>query len=230
MVKLAMLICRLVAARSGPDSVTRLALDFLQDARETTFAWLTEVKQGANADNEDSSESLKEMICELATACRMTYDVRSQDLKLILARPINLRILVESSVALSESRPEFLEEKSMKIRTLYRRDERLSQRLEEHLVAGVLSDRSGFDTALSNIWVDYSPRPNPPEVYGQWLRVYASSSTDNPPQEVCYHTLSGQLLVNGAPLGRLPTQYTSHAFYKRVFGNVSSSVIPTYHD
>ena len=41
-------------------------------------------------------------------------------------------------------------------------------------------------------------------------------------QEVHYNLLSGQLLVEGLPLGRMQSHYTSHPTYVELFGEVGS--------
>jgi hypothetical protein len=199
--------------------IRQAALSFLQLARETLFKWLVEVKRSAHLNSSESAAPSRDMICELATACKTTYEVPFKDLEDILTQPNNLRILVESNVTLFESRPEDLETVPNSSRILYGRDDRLSHRLAEHIVTSVRADRSGFDEALSSIWTEYSPGPDAPDVQGCWLRTHTGSQTSGP-QEVRYGLLSGQLLVNGRPLGQLPTTYTTHAFYLRIFGNV----------
>jgi hypothetical protein len=52
---------------------------------------------------------------------------------------------------------------------------------------------------------------------------------DSPGKQACdvaYNLLDGLVLVDGAPLGRLPDHFTSHATYARIFGNVSAKYFP----
>jgi hypothetical protein len=199
--------------------IRHAALQFLQAARETLSMWLGEVKKGTHLDGSESAAPSRDLISELATACKMTYDLHPEDVRYILDQPSNVHIFIETGVALYESRPEVLETMSNRCRILFGRDDRLSHRLAEYLVASVRLDRSGFDTALSNIWTEYHPGLDAPGFQGRWLCVHTGSRT-SAPQEVRYNLLSGQLLVNGRPLGQLPTAYTTHAFYLRIFGNV----------
>jgi hypothetical protein len=40
------------------------------------------------------------------------------------------------------------------------------------------------------------------------------------PQSVHYNIISGELLVDGRPLGRIPRSFAKHPLYQRLFGSV----------
>jgi hypothetical protein len=44
---------------------------------------------------------------------------------------------------------------------------------------------------------------------------------------VYYNFLTGELLVNGLPLTRLPEQYERHDDYERLFGSLILNVMPS---
>ena len=78
-----------------------------------------------------------------------------------------------------------------------------------------------YDKALALLWLGYRrdmsspwhalPRPN-----SRWISCAAEGG-----HEVHYNLLTGRLLVNGKPLGKLPLDIMEHPTYASVLGTVS---------
>ncbi len=86
-------------------------------------------------------------------------------------------------------------------------------------------DYSAFDHALARLWLGYRrdislhwnalPGPN-----SRWISCRAEGG-----HKVHYDLLTGQLLINGKPLGRLPQEIAGHPTYASVLGIVSSQLL-----
>jgi hypothetical protein len=93
--------------------------------------------------------------------------------------------------------------------------------LEPSFLQGVWSNPSGYDRGIERLWEGFQrqsssswrilPAPN-----SRWISCTAEGGN-----EVHYNLLTGQLLVNGTPLGRLPREITEHPTYTSVLGTVS---------
>lgn len=88
-----------------------------------------------------------------------------------------------------------------------------------------------LDMAIENTWPDYLPPTTPWSVVGgkhQHVLVasYHSSSSEKS-QNLQYNLLTGQLLMNGAPLSTLPESFCSQKTYKRLFGDKVLKVVPS---
>ncbi len=79
---------------------------------------------------------------------------------------------------------------------------------------------NAYDQAISQLWSSFRnssswhalPRPN-----SRWISCVTEGK-----QEVRYDLLSGQLLVNGKPLRRLPREIVEHPTYASILGAVSA--------
>ncbi|KAL8731663.1 MAG: hypothetical protein Q9166_003242 [cf. Caloplaca sp. 2 TL-2023] len=81
---------------------------------------------------------------------------------------------------------------------------------------------TGLDRAVSRIWSAFHSAANTWDflghLKGRWICKTSGSRLNVESQVVSYNILSGELLVNGRPLGLLPKDYTSHKTFVRLFG------------
>ena len=115
------------------------------------------------------------------------------------------------------------------------RHRRLLHQLESsfsQLMPGDLSEvrlADAYDEALKRLWLgfrrDISSRWHAlPGQNSRWISCSAEGG-----HVVHYDLLTGQLLVNGKPLGRLPQEIVEHPTYASVLGTVSGQTIfPTF--
>ena len=89
-----------------------------------------------------------------------------------------------------------------------------------------LLHEDAFDHALARLWLGYRRRISSswhalPGPDSRWISCVAEGGHD-----VHYDLLTGQLLVNGKPLGRLPQEIVKHPTYVSVLGSVSGQTVP----
>ena len=78
-----------------------------------------------------------------------------------------------------------------------------------------------FDHALARLWLGFRRKSSSswhtlPGTNSRWISCLTEGE-----HEVHYDLLTGQLLINGKPLGRLPKKIVEHATYASVLGTVS---------
>ncbi|KAK6866259.1 hypothetical protein PG995_002787 [Apiospora arundinis] len=84
-------------------------------------------------------------------------------------------------------------------------------------------EKQGIDLAIKRCWPTYNRdtawHPAPSAEY--WLETTSSSL------QVLYNTFTGELLVGGSPLLRLPTSYKKNSLYQPLFGRCAIDVRPS---
>jgi len=168
-------------------------------------------------DDKQASE-LQRLARDMAATCRATFDVDGIHPHALLCSSDDVAIAIECAIVIHDNTPPHLSEK------LLHRDQRLSHFLEALLIELIQDDGCGLNTAIASVWSSYRPGhggwqqldgPN-----SRWLTSHTAPLPDQRSQQVHYNILTGKLLVDGKPLGRLPHEIVSHSTYIRIFGQV----------
>jgi hypothetical protein len=118
-----------------------------------------------------------------------------------------------------------VDDKSGHFARLLNRHDRLLHFLEPYLREGVQSNPTGFDHGLATLWPGFRRQTSSnwhvlPSPNSRWISCIAEGG-----QEVHYNLLTGQLLIAGNPLGRLPEGFTRHSTYASILGAVCFIII-----
>ncbi|KAK0208018.1 hypothetical protein DFS33DRAFT_1300737 [Desarmillaria ectypa] len=208
------------------------AYDILREARTVVFSWVQIlVKKLQEMDKEDAMHDLQCRVFELAATVRATYDVEPGHVPALLQSSEDVKILVESTIIVHDNTPVTQESISPVTRRLLRRSERFAHFIEPY-VRDMVSNgahQQGVNLAITSIWPAY--RATRWTVLGspnhRWISTSTAVDTGQQSQQVHLNLLTGLLLINGKPLGRLPRDITSHATYGRIFGAKNLDVIPS---
>jgi hypothetical protein len=167
----------------------------------------------------------------IAATCLSTVDVCS-DSKLVtatFATEETISIVMQCAVIVHDNTPSLSDNDSIYLTRMISRHRRLLHRLEPIFGRSSpafpdgtkLLHASAFDLALARLWLGFRrrnssswhalPRPN-----SRWISCVAEGG-----HEVHYDLLTGQLLINGKPLGRLPQEIVEHPTYASLIGTVS---------
>src|SRR6266702_2225105 len=111
---------------------------------------------------------------------------------------------------------------------LLNRHHRLLHFLEPFLRKGVRSNPSGFNHGFASLWPGFRRQTSSnwhvlPSPNSRWISCIVEGG-----QEVHYNLLTGQLLIGGKPLGRLPQEIIEHSTYASILGAVSGFAILIY--
>ncbi|KAF8260955.1 hypothetical protein EI94DRAFT_1609035 [Lactarius quietus] len=228
------LICsRLIASATDPE-VCKDACALLRKARDLTYGWIRDLGARLESTNEESSrEGLRRRLCLLAMTCFSTFDVCPEYIPRIFSDSNDLSMAVQCAVIVHDNAPSTLaDESTFYLSRMLHRHHRLLHFLEpvfslhkepENLS---LNHKEGYGRAVSSFWPGYSesstarwkavPTPN-----SRWIFCLAEGG-----QKIHYNLLTGQLLVNGKPLGKLPQDIMDHPTYADILGARVLDVVP----
>ncbi|KAI0253215.1 hypothetical protein BJV78DRAFT_1302727 [Lactifluus subvellereus] len=225
-----LVISRLLAATSHPD-VCKRAYILLRRARSVTYKWVGQLNSKLDPTQDEPEESrteLRRKLCALAATCFSTFDVSSEHIQNILSTDKDFAIAMHCAVIIHDNTPpsSLADNSSIFLNRQINRYHRLVHFLEPSFLQGVETNPPGYDRALSHLWAGFHrqsssswrilPAPN-----SRWI-----SCTSNGGNEVHYNLSTGQLLVGGTPLGRLPQEITEDSTYMSVLGARILDVVP----
>jgi hypothetical protein len=181
--------------------------------------------------DETSRADLRRRLFMLATTCFSTFDVCPEHIHAILAIDEDFSIAMQCAVIVHDNTPSSLsDDKSPYLARMFSRHRRLLHYLEPILgqtLPGVvghvkLLHAGAYDHALAKLWLGYRQRTSS-NWYGlqrsnsRWICCMAEGGL-----EVHFDLLTGQLLIGGKQLGRLPQEIVKHPTYASILGTVSS--------
>ncbi|KAG6915979.1 hypothetical protein DXG01_009031 [Tephrocybe rancida] len=231
---LTILTTRLLASSLNEEVITR-ACSTLRTARMIAFSWVVRLSQGSKPTNDEALSALmRQRMCMAAATCRTTYDVDPPYLGRLMDLDEDISVCVQCAIHIQNNTPPG--GVPFELGLILARDRRLSQRLAPALWARIEANRTGFDNSVLAIWSDYQrgsdwKQLNTPNE--RWLTSTISDVPTNSNATIHYNLVDGTLLINGKPLGRLPSSIVSHPTYVRLLKNrileVVPSTLPTMH-
>lgn len=221
--------CRLSAMTS--DQVTKDGcLTFLDNCRSTTMDWFHSLqKEARGAIKQTMRDIHHSKMFMIALICSCTFEVESNALELILASPKHASIFLRCSIAIQEGE-QYAGQDGVFLAILKRRWQRLLFRTWKTLSDQIVHNKStSLDDAIQLSWPVYKTANNWAAVktHAYWLKSSAVTTDSSEKVRVHFNLLTGELLVNGKPLGRLPGEYQSHDIYREMFGHTTFEVLPS---
>jgi hypothetical protein len=203
------------------------AHDLLRQARTITHGWLRDFMQKLQNCDEIHFKKYQEILCEIAATCRSSYDTDRRYVAEQLRDDQDVAIYLECAIVLHDNQHSSKKKTDAKFQRIMDRDRRLAHMMEPFVRQKVQQRRGGIDQAIHALWGAYRQGSdwealNAPNE--RWMSCYTGRGHQSEqPQEVHFNLLTGELLVNAKPLGRLPRQIVEHPMYQRIFGNVSAT-------
>ncbi|KAL8669967.1 MAG: hypothetical protein Q9168_005470 [Polycauliona sp. 1 TL-2023] len=204
--------------------VTDRCLEVLQRCRSVIFAWVeeSELTLRLATDSVDVANARRNLLI-LGMLCKLTFAVDTCYYSQALATPQDLLQWTSASMIVENNTPATEAELPRSVRLALLNDVQLSQRYHKH-VYRMLSTTANFglDGAVRRVWSSFHSAETvwTRLVHDDTRRLYKHTvaGLHTASQKVSYNVLSGELLVDGRPLGLLPKDYTTHRFYIRLFG------------
>jgi Protein of unknown function (DUF3638)/Protein of unknown function (DUF3645) len=207
-------------------------LVYLASVRVVAFGWVNLLRNKAHkATNDGQRTDFISKAVEIALICVDSFNVDERYLDDILALPEDASVLIQCSIVIQEGNYTISKTSDPMIPILRRRWEWLSYRGYPILAKGILNTRSrSLDDAIKKSWSAYQAGDGWRAVSKQvdhWLVSQTAPQGNGDPLWVHFNLLTGELLVNGLPLARLPSEYERHPAYRTLFGHSSLEVMPT---
>ncbi|MCJ1471894.1 hypothetical protein MMC13_000535 [Lambiella insularis] len=196
------------------------ALKLLREVRWITLEWVHNLAVRLfNIEGHEQITKAQYHIIYVACIVRRTFDIDESRVAEELESSKDIACYIQCAILIKDNSAYDIQSLPSYLSKSISRDRRMSHALESCLRTSILSDRSGLDLAIGQIWHGYSsnasaPWRSLPVPAQRWLVTKSQEG-----QPVQCDILEGQLLVNGKSLGRLPSSFVNHPTYKRLFNN-----------
>ncbi|KAF9769646.1 hypothetical protein IL306_012919 [Fusarium sp. DS 682] len=200
-------------------------MGLLCHCRGISYQWLmTLISKVQDTADDMQRKEFSESALNVAMICVQTFNVDDKHLKKILGDSQQASFLVECSIViynttLANNKTQNPLQSIMDDRTKYTLHRTRSVLVHEVIYRG----NECLDLAIKRSWPDFSrtAKWSLASSTGYWLETKSGR------RQVDLNVLTGELLVNGAPLARLPRDYSMHEDYGRLFGSMVLDVMPS---
>ncbi|KAK5686853.1 hypothetical protein LTR17_026786 [Elasticomyces elasticus] len=210
---------------SSSTTIHTACLTYLEEGRAIAFGWMYDLEEKAQQINthEERNEYMSKR-AEIALVCVDSFNVDDIPLTSILSPSGQASILLQCGIVVQESRLLLGTSKEPTVPLLLLRSRHLIHRCYHTLA----SDGAAIDAGISRSWTGFQPG-SPWRATGSdhWLTTSTRTGIAGIILQVHFNILTGELFVNGLPLGRLPHKYEDHGIYRTLFGNSTIEVMPT---
>ena len=199
-----------------------------------THRWICAItNELESTEDETSREGLRLRLCLLAATCFSTFDGCSEYASL-LSNDEDFSIAIQCAIIVHNSTPSSLSDNTSSYltrmlgrhrRILYDLEHIFSESNPSGFGQAKLSHAGAYDLALARVGLDYRnsgwhvlPRPN-----SQWVSCVTEGG-----KNIHYDLLTGQLLIDGKQMGRLPREIVEHPTYASILGTVSDLLAPLF--
>ncbi|KAG9309803.1 hypothetical protein JVU11DRAFT_10179 [Chiua virens] len=224
------ILLRRLLASSPDETLSTTALRLLRTVRRRAFTWVKELSDKLTRTPEN--EELRGYLRDTAAICRSTFDVDPTMIRNVLCCSEEVDMLLFCVVLIHDHTPSKIDCLPTHSKLLLDRDRRLSLALEGtliNLIQGGSSDE-GIVSAIGRIWSDYRPGSKWTSLQNpnwRWISCMTAATATQSSQVVLFNLLDGLLLVDGKPVGRLPSEILRHPLYGQLFGEVCRAVLDT---
>ncbi|XDG05212.1 hypothetical protein ABKA04_004827 [Annulohypoxylon sp. FPYF3050] len=223
-------ISRRLLSLTPAEDISRECLDFLAETRDAALKWIKVLDEKIHNVTDDKIRSdLRYKTTRIAFICADTFNIDDGHLHLLLSSLHDAFTMIRCSIVIQEGLchvPNTAEGLELIMR---QRWDRLSYRSFNILADQIINKKNlALNHAVWESWPDFHSTNDwrvMNEPYHHWLET--SSEEENSSFSVHISLLTGELLVNGSPLSRLPKEYERHEMYPTLFGKSALEAFPS---
>ncbi|KAF2158728.1 hypothetical protein M409DRAFT_71485 [Zasmidium cellare ATCC 36951] len=218
-------VARRLLSLSSSNEIKDACLRYLERASAVSLGWAHLLKNKAHEADATDREQLLARSVEAALTCASSFDVERVHLPTILAVPTAASAFVQCCIIVFDGRHSLEATNSTQTQLLHSRHQRLLYDAR-HIIA---ADHEGLHDAIAKSWSAYRPAQHwhISESSDHWTATCTTTTARDDGLMVHYNLISGELLVNGEPLDRLPSEYEEHSSYQVLFGKSAVEVMPS---
>ncbi|KAJ8116579.1 hypothetical protein OPT61_g2025 [Boeremia exigua] len=219
------LACRITNLTTSSD-VRQRSLRFIHKVRSISIAWFHRLKDRATSStNDEQRVELLARATEIALFGTTTFDVEDEFVDDTLDQHDAVSSLLQFSIAVQENE-DLISSGECLQKSAVQAWRALMYRILPKLRNAILRDSAAINQAVLRCWANFQPHSNAlwsmvDGSHQHWLTILSGELP------VHVNLLTGQLLVNGLPLTRLPSEYLSHPVYQPLFSGSALEVVPT---
>ncbi|EWZ78101.1 hypothetical protein FOWG_17578 [Fusarium oxysporum f. sp. lycopersici MN25] len=208
-----------------PSELSHAFLGLLEKCRRISYRWLmTILGRVQETTSEIRRSGFLKTALTIALICGDSFNVYDGFLPVILADAKQASMLIECSIIIYNNASLTSETETTLRGILFDRWNYTMNRVCAILVEQNHLASSCLDLAIRRYWPAFQPTAS-------WTLAAETSywfeTMNRGHLQVHYNILTGELLVNGLPLTRLPEQYERHDDYERLFGSLILNVMPS---
>ncbi|KAI2627868.1 hypothetical protein GGR54DRAFT_590862 [Hypoxylon sp. NC1633] len=225
-------ITRRLTSLTSIEDVRFRCLELLADMRQTALTWLNVLEHQVQlAADEDTKAELRSRATKIALVCVDTLNIDGEYLRDLLSSEKHACTMIQCAIVIQEGQSCIPKTPQSLTSILNRRWERLALRGHSILREEITSKKNPALThAIRKLWPAFHAEgvwvamKNP---YDHWVSCKSTSENGSRSVQVTFSLLTGELLINGSPLSRLPREYESHPMYSTLFGKSILEVVPS---
>ena len=207
-------------------------LAYLASVRVVVFGWVNLLRDKASrATSNDQRTYLHSRAVEIALICVNSFNLDEKYFGDTLSVPEAASVFIQCSIIIQEGEFTLSQTPGSMASILHQRWKGISYRGYPILAKEILEKRNrSLDDAIKKSWSAYHAGHSwqaASEQASHWLVSKTAPQGSSDPLWVHFNLLTSELLVNGLPLARLPSQYERHPVYHTLFGKSTLEVMPT---
>ncbi|KAH7024585.1 uncharacterized protein B0I36DRAFT_416058 [Microdochium trichocladiopsis] len=200
-------------------------VEYLASARNTVLGWAISLRDKARASTDTRiRNNFRHRAARCALICSMSFDMDQGHISSALQSSVAASQFLQCSLIAREGTDS--ESGSDSHDGLTWQWKRLSHRAFRILSDCITGGSRALDDAISSSWSGHRAQKNWAPVSSQYPEWLVGSACEMGAPVVRFNLLTGELLVNGLPLNRLPSDYESHSTYRTLFGRSIVEVMP----
>ncbi|EER36939.1 conserved hypothetical protein [Histoplasma capsulatum H143] len=224
-------LARRLLTLTSTQQVKEQCLAYLASIRVTTVDWLKSLKDYAHRTANNSHRvDLTSKAVEIALIYTDSCNVDQGYLDNLFSEPKTVSDFIQCSIVIQQGSNHLSKASDPAIALLCQRRLCLSYRCYPSLTKQIVADRWPLDDAIMKSWPAYRPGDAwqvASEELDYWLLSKTAPEGNTHSLPIHFNLLTGELLVNGHPLSRLPAKYEQHPTYHTLFGKSALEVMPT---
>ncbi|RAK76570.1 uncharacterized protein BO72DRAFT_497067 [Aspergillus fijiensis CBS 313.89] len=205
----------------------------LDGLRKISFHWVMTVGEKAGAtDSDEHRNDLMASAAYLALMCVGTFDCENSHLERMLRNERDASVFIQCSMIIHDRKSLLDGVSSCLLPLFYYRWQNIAFRGHRILANNTVQGCSNaLDRAIQRTWAAYRPgspwTAAPSGSLGCLNTQMMVERGSNSGVVVNINLLTGQLLINGRPLARLPSGFERHDTYRSLFGHSLVEVMPS---
>ncbi|KAF4333347.1 hypothetical protein FBEOM_12860 [Fusarium beomiforme] len=205
------------------DYLSKQILGLITRCRRISYSWVLHLfAKIQDLDDLVQQEEFVETAVHIALICIETFNLEGAHFERELADEQQAAILLETSITINNN----ANFKRLREDPLYGfmldRYEITLHRARPILVQEITSTESScLDLAIEKRWPDFVRQAAWSLYSCHWVKALSGKL------QVHLNLLTGELLVNGSPVSRLPREYESNSEYRKLFGSTTMEVMPS---
>ncbi|PWY86579.1 hypothetical protein BO94DRAFT_597312 [Aspergillus sclerotioniger CBS 115572] len=215
---------------SDTDAVVERTAAFIRRGRRIAMRWTENLTTTLDSQTRTQSQAKQQLLTRVGRICQLTYAVESHHVPALLCSPDDLFHLTRASVVVFQNTPAKIRETMSAKNASWIQTSRILHHVEAQTRQLIQQEAGGLNKMLRKSASDLVITDDWSFDHGgltRWAINQVPSDGVRRQQEIRYDLLSGELLVDNTPPGRLPDNYRNDPSFNRLFGLRIFAVLPS---